>query len=262
MPKILKPAFIGIEGPIAAGKSTLAKRIASALGFTFIEELDDKTNPFLGRFYDEVIGEKSIKEAGEILAHKVLAYNPEQLSAEIITGLFEEVYQQMPKEIAIKMQWFLLVHRYLQHFSANVRLVAEGEGSVIDRTINGDTVFVKMLVESGKISQEDAELTYFKAFDAMLLNLTLPDLVIYLDVTAEVALERCIKLRGRSVEGSMTIEYLNALKKGYEALLKTLQGKVRILRLDWNNNRDIENGNINDVIERIKEELPDKIVGS
>ncbi len=262
MLKILKPAFIGIEGPIAAGKSTLAKRVASTLGFTFIKELDDKTNPYLGRFYDEVIGQKSIKNAGETLARRILKYKPEQLNTELIVNLFTTVYKQMPKEIAIKMQWFLLIHRYLQHFSANIRLIAEGQGSIIDRTINGDTVFVKMLVEANEISQEDANLTYFKAFEAMLLNLTLPDLIIYLDVTAEVALERCIKLRGRSVEGSMTIEYLNALKKGYEALLKTLQGKIRILRLDWNSNRDIENGDINDVIEKIKEELPDKIVGS
>jgi len=262
MPKILKPAFIGVEGPIAAGKSTLARKLASTLEFTFIKELDDKTNPYLGRFYDEVIGQESIKKAGKTLAHAILAHKPEQLSIELITELFAEVYRQMPKEIAIKMQWFLLVHRYLQHFSANIRLIAEEQGSVIDRTINGDTVFVKMLVEAGKISQEDADLTYFKAFEAMLLNLTPPDLVIYLDVTAEVALERCIKLRGRSVERSMTIEYLNALKKGYEALLKVLQDKVKILRLDWNSDRDIKNGDINDVIEKIKEELPDKIMGS
>ncbi len=262
MPKILKPAFIGVEGPIAAGKSTLAKRVASEFGFTFIEELDDKTNPYLGRFYDEVIGQKSIKKAGETLAHRILKYKPEELSVELISDFFATAYKQMPKEIAIKMQWFLLIHRYLQHFSANIRLIAEGQGSVIDRTINGDTVFVKMLVEAGKISQEDADLTYFRALESMLLNLTPPDLIIYLDVTAEVALERCIKLRGRSVEGSMTIGYLNALKKGYEALLKMLQGKVKILRLDWNDNRDIENGDISDVIEKIKGKLPNKIMGS
>lgn len=262
MPKILKPAFLGVEGPIAAGKSTLAKKLASTLGFTFIKELDDKTNPYLESFYNEVIGQKSIKKAGETLAHRILAYKPEQLNEKLIIDLFTGVYEQMPKEIAIKMQWFLLIHRYLQHFSANIRLIAEGQGSVIDRTINGDTVFVKMLVEAGRISQEDADLTYFKAFKSMLLNLTPPDLIIYLNVNAEVALERCIKLRGRSVEGSMTIEYLNALKRGYEELLKTLQGKVKILRLDWNNNRDIENGDISDVVEKIKKELPNKIVGS
>jgi len=264
--KIIRPAFIGAEGIIAVGKSTLAKRLAKTLGFALINELDDKTNPYLGPFYEEVIEGDAVRRAGAEFHRKLIALEAENkngVSADNVVRLFQETYDQMPhKEIAIKMQWFLLVHRYLQHFSANLRLLSHEEGSIIDRTIYGDTVFVRMLVKSGRISQFDADLTYFKAFDTMLLNLTSPDLIIFLDITPENALKRCIKMRGRDVESKLNVEYLRALQEEYEHMLRRLAGTIKILRIDWNCDRDIANGDINDVIGAIKKALPEKVVGS
>ena len=46
---------IAVEGPIGAGKSTLARRLASHLGAELLLERADE-NPFLGRFYDDPQG--------------------------------------------------------------------------------------------------------------------------------------------------------------------------------------------------------------
>jgi deoxyguanosine kinase len=45
-----RPRFIAVEGPIGAGKSTLARFIADAVGARLVEEKPED-NPFLGPFY-------------------------------------------------------------------------------------------------------------------------------------------------------------------------------------------------------------------
>lgn len=46
------PRFIAVEGPIGAGKTTLARRLAASFGHELVLELADK-NPFLENFYRE-----------------------------------------------------------------------------------------------------------------------------------------------------------------------------------------------------------------
>ena len=46
------PRFIAVEGPIGAGKTSLAKRLAMTFGYDLLlEQVDD--NPFLTRFYQD-----------------------------------------------------------------------------------------------------------------------------------------------------------------------------------------------------------------
>lgn len=44
--------FIAVEGPIGVGKSTLARRLADALGYSLLLELPEE-NPFLPAFYED-----------------------------------------------------------------------------------------------------------------------------------------------------------------------------------------------------------------
>jgi len=46
----IKHKFVVVEGPIGVGKSTLARHLAAALGYSFIGDPED-TNPYLESFY-------------------------------------------------------------------------------------------------------------------------------------------------------------------------------------------------------------------
>lgn len=51
----MKPSYIAIEGPIGAGKTTLARKLAATLGASLLLEQPDE-NPFLPRFYRDPAG--------------------------------------------------------------------------------------------------------------------------------------------------------------------------------------------------------------
>lgn len=127
------------------------------------------------------------------------------------------------------MQLFLLHARFSQHQA----MVWSGKSAVQDRTIYEDVIFAKMLFESGDISERDFN-TYKLAFGTMRNFLHHPDVIIYLDVTPETALERVHK-RGRACESRMPIEYLRALSAGYEDWVRDgLSNRIPVLNLDWN----------------------------
>jgi len=185
--------YIGIAGIIGVGKSTLTVDLANALGFEPILE-EVVGNPYLEGFYKDM------------------------------------------KSCAAIMQVWLLNHRFRQHreFVARISL-GKIPGVVQDRTIWEDTIFARMLNRHGdKLISDLDYATYLDLFDNMVLHeLVYPQLLIYLDCTPEMALER-IRLRGRSMETPITLEYLTALRENYLEFLNEMEDAgVRILRLDW-----------------------------
>jgi len=95
-----------------------------------------------------------------------------------------------------------------------------------------------MLKEDGLMDPLDFQ-TYVDLFQNMSNFLHRPDVIIYLDVEPEVALER-IKQRGRECEAGITLEYLIKLKNGYEEWLRDIEGRIPVLKLDWNTYQDTE----------------------
>ena len=142
-------------------------------------------------------------------------------------------YQDIPK-YAFPMQVFLLNHRFTQH----QQMVWSKKNTIQDRTIYEDLIFAKMLYEDGHISELDFK-TYCDLYHNMSNFLHRPDLIIYLDVEPEVALDR-IKLRERDCESNVPIEYLQKLKQGYEEWLQDIQPRIPVLRIDWNEFKSIK----------------------
>ncbi|MBI4667850.1 MAG: deoxynucleoside kinase [Elusimicrobia bacterium] len=185
--------YIGIAGIIGVGKSTLTVDLAQAMGFEPILE-EVGGNPYLERFYADM------------------------------------------KSYAAIMQIWLLNHRFRQHkeFVARISL-GRVRGVIQDRTIWEDTIFARMLNQHPEKLITDLDYaTYLDLFDNMVLHeLVYPQLLIYLDCTPHVAMER-IRVRGRTMEKTITLDYLKALRDNYLQFLDEMEeAGVRILRLDW-----------------------------
>jgi deoxyadenosine/deoxycytidine kinase len=95
-----------------------------------------------------------------------------------------------------------------------------------------------MLKEAGLMEKLDFE-TYRHLFSTMSKFLHRPDIIVYLDVEPEEAIRR-IKMRSRGCETAITVEYLTALRHGYEDWLKDVDPRIPVLRLDWSGFRPTE----------------------
>uniref|UniRef100_A0A6C0LW89 Deoxynucleoside kinase domain-containing protein n=1 Tax=viral metagenome TaxID=1070528 RepID=A0A6C0LW89_9ZZZZ len=149
-------------------------------------------------------------------------------------NLYLEKFYQDIKKYSFQMQVYLLNHRFMQH----QQMVWSRKNCIQDRTIYEDVIFAKMLKEDGLMDPLDFQ-TYVDLFQNMSNFLHRPDVIIYLDVEPEVALER-IKQRGRECEAGITLEYLIKLKNGYEEWLSDIEGRIPVLKLDWNTYQDTE----------------------
>jgi len=140
----------------------------------------------------------------------------------------EHFYKDM-KKYSFPMQIYLLNHRFRQHQQmvwSNKKIIIQ------DRSIYEDVIFAKMLKEDGLMDELDFQ-TYTHLFQNMSNFLHRPDIIIYLDVAPQIALDRILK-RSRCCESDITLEYLTSLKKGYEDWLDDISTRIIVIRIDWN----------------------------
>ncbi len=157
----------------------------------------------------------------------------------------DDFYKDTPRWAAF-MQLHLLHARFCQH----QQVVWSQTGAVQDRTIYEDTIFAKMLYESGMITDREME-TYQLAFANMTKYLVYPDMIIHLDVEPERALER-IRERGRKAEQDISLEYMVSLADGYHAFIEEISRYTLVIHLDWNSY-----GSIDGVVEKIEDACND-----
>jgi len=140
-----------------------------------------------------------------------------------------------PKRWGAMMQFYLLAKRFEQH----QQIVWNGQGNAVqDRTIYEDTIFAEMLYEDGLIDKRDYD-TYIAHFNVMKRYLVYPDTIIYLEVSPEVAMKRIAK-RGRTMETTITIDYLKSLEEGYNKFLDDMSQWTTVIRVDYNEYQPVE----------------------
>ncbi len=167
-------------------------------------------------------GKSTLSEAlGQALGANIF-YEPVQ------TNKYLAMFYTDMKKYAFPMQVFLLNRRFQQH----QQIAWSGEHAIQDRTIYEDVIFAKMLYESGDMTELDFQ-TYRDLYSNMTRFLHRPDLIVYLDVKPEEAINR-IKIRARGCEINISVDYLNSLQNGYEEWLKDISPRIPVLRLDWN----------------------------
>ncbi len=135
---------------------------------------------------------------------------------------------------AFATQIYLLNRRFQQH----QEIIWRGGGGVQDRTIYEDAVFARTLVTLGLMEDRDYR-TYVSLFRHMSNFMCRPNVIVYLDVSPERSLER-IRVRQRGVESGVTLEYLTALHGEYESFLADVSRSVPVIRIDWDQFRNVE----------------------
>lgn len=130
------------------------------------------------------------------------------------------------------MQLSFLNNRYSQYKEASYL-----ENTIMDRSIYSDPIFADMYLKEGNLSSEEHSV-YTALFNSLTSSLTPPELVIYLDVTAEEAIRR-IKRRGRKDELLMPEEYWIKLHECYSAYYSNYSSslllKINVTHLDYVN---------------------------
>lgn len=180
----------------------------------------------------------------------------------VVTNPYLDLFYKDMKTHGFAMQVYLLNERFKHH----QQMVWSDKSSVCDRTIYEDVIFAKMLYEAKLMSELDFN-TYRSLFSNMANFLHRPDVIVYLDVTPEKALER-IQKRGRECEKNLPVTYLTDLQKGYEDWLtdvggkkdeKTghhINGRIPVVRINWNE----DDKPIDEIIETIKQHTKRSII--
>ncbi len=132
------------------------------------------------------------------------------------------------------MQIYLLNRRFQQH----QEIIWRGRSAVQDRTIYEDSVFARMLADSGLMTERDYQ-TYVELFRHMSNFMCKPNVIVYLDVDPETSLCR-IAQRGRGVEGGISLDYLRALYAEYERFVQDISRIIPLIRVSWNEFRTAE----------------------
>jgi len=138
----------------------------------------------------------------------------------------EDFYRDT-KRYSFATQIYLLNKRFQQH----QEIIWRDRSAIQDRTIYEDSVFAKMLAETGLMDERDYR-TYVDLFRHMSNFMCKPNLIVYLDVSPETSMER-IAARSRSVEKTISLEYLKALYRGYEEFITDISRVIPVIRVDY-----------------------------
>ena len=139
------------------------------------------------------------------------------------------------KRYAFPLQVFFLAKRF-EHLKA----AAKVPNAVMDRSIYGDGIFAAMHKESGTMEPEEFGV-YDALYHTMIDEVRKPDLLVYLQVSVDVAIKR-IQKRGRDFEQAVERSYWEKLNEKYEDFFNTYDQSpilmINVDHLDFEANED------------------------
>jgi deoxyguanosine kinase len=149
--------------------------------------------------------------------------------------LMLEVFEENPflaefyadrERYAFQTQIFFLLSRYHQQKEAP-RYLSNGKNLIADYTFEKDALFAGINLENDELD------VYYEVHKALAEKILLPDLVIYLQASTDVLMQR-IASRDRSYERNMEPAYIDQLNRAYETFFgETHQGSP-VLTIDTN----------------------------
>lgn len=142
---------------------------------------------------------------------------------------FLEDYYKDPHRWSYAMQVNLLWERFKMFQEANYRSL-RGEVCIADRSIYGDMAFGLVQKWDGYFTPKEFN-SYKKMHETLQPMLPYPDLTIWLELSPKDTMERICK-RSRGCEAGIKLDYLEHLNDAYNEVLKCLEGKCKIVRVD------------------------------
>jgi len=134
-------------------------------------------------------------------------------NAELLLEVFEENpflsdFYSDRRRYAFQTQIYFLLSRYRQQHHAVPQALTSGD-LIADYTFAKDALFAGLNLTGDEIE------TYQLVHNALAERIPLPDLIVYLRVSTEVAMQR-ISMRDRSYERNMEVSYIEELNVAYE----------------------------------------------
>lgn len=140
-----------------------------------------------------------------------------------------ETERLLERFYADKARWaFTMQTHFIIRRAVSVASVPAESGAILDRSLYGDRIFAEMLHEDGYMSEEEFA-TYDSLFGLLAESVTPPDLMVFLDCSVDVAMER-IRRRNRPGEANISLDYLSHLDRKYRTWFEAYDrsAKVRV----------------------------------
>lgn len=138
---------------------------------------------------------------------------------------FWESFYENPVKFSFETEITFL----LQHYHQIKNGFNKNKAFICDFSLLLDLAYadVTLSVEKYKVFQE--------VYQEVLRELSFPDLLIFLDCSAEIQLKRIIS-RGRKPEASVTLEYLNSVNEALVKRVAEFSKKSKVLTIDSGQN--------------------------
>lgn len=144
----------------------------------------------------------------KFLAEKIQIKLFEELSNKDTTVLLDDFYKNQKR-------WsFALQVHFLNERFRMIKQINKEEKGILDRSIYGDKIFAKMLHDDDKMTTEEYN-TYDTLLSNMLEHVKPPHIMVYLQCSTNVAIERLNK-RDRGIESDVPLSYWKNLNNKYE----------------------------------------------
>nr|CAG4641673.1 EOG090X05NZ [Eurycercus lamellatus] len=218
--------LIVVEGPPAAGKSTLAKELAEELDMIYIPA------PTMASFYINDYG-FDLRKLDHDLPESCQSYDESD---------FLKDPSSMSGSRAGRLQLMKYQLRYKSYLEALAHILNTGQGVVMDRSPYSDFTYIEAMAKQGIVSKNIQQF-YYKVRENSLFALWKPHLVIYLDVPVS-EVRRRIEARNRPNEkdsAASSPAYLQSLEDSYkQTFLKDISTHADVLIYDWTEPGDSE----------------------
>ena len=177
-----------------------------------------------------------------------------RFDAELLLEVFEEnpflsdFYGDRAR-YAFQTQIFFLLSRYRQQHKTVPDILANGKTLLADYTFAKDALFAGINLEGDELDM------YHKVHEALGEKITKPDLLVYLQASTDVLMQR-IAYRDRSYERQMERSYIDELNRAYEDFFSKPYDSIPVLKINTNSLNIIQTPeHLTQVENRIKQSL-------